>query len=254
MQMNGHKKARRDTKNKSVAWPFSSTSTRCLILVFLCAFSWLTSSVASAQGTIANKDPERARFETEIATFEKWDRQNAFPKDAILFVGSSSIRLWQTAEAFPDAPVINRGFGGSTIADANHYADRVVLKYKPRVIVFYSGDNDIAGGKPPHEVFDNFQEFVDRIHNELPEARILVLSIKPSIARQKFWPKMKETNALIAKLADEDSRLDYIDIATPMLAGAELPSADFFLDDGLHLNAKGYALWNKAVSPSLAPK
>lgn len=193
-------------------------------------------------------------FETEIAAFEKWDRKNAFPQGPILFVGSSSIRLWQTAEAFPGAPVINRGFGGSTIADVNHYFDRVVAKYKPRVIVFYSGDNDVASGKTPRQVFDDAQTFINRVHEELPDTRIFVLSIKPSLARQKSWPKMKEVNALIAKLAEDDEQLEYIDIATPMLAGAEQPPPDLFLDDGLHLNAKGYRLWNEVLSPSFEKK
>jgi lysophospholipase L1-like esterase len=197
-------------------------------------------------------DPALGRFESEIAAFEKWDRQNAFPKDAILFVGSSSIRMWQTAEAFPDAPVINRGFGGSTIADVNHYFDRVVAKYKPRAIIFYAGDNDIAAGKPPQKVYEDFLEFVRLVRDRLAETPIYFISIKPSIARLKMWPDMQKTNQLVRELCGKNHQLKFVDIATPMLAGRDAPSKDLFLDDGLHLNDKGYELWIKVLSPSVA--
>src|SRR6476619_4722811 len=118
----------------------------------------VTSNSASAK---ESKPTGPARFESEIAAFEKWDHQNAVPRDCILFVGSSTIRLWQTADAFPDLPVINRGFGGSTVADVNYFADRIVFKYKPRTIVFYAGDNDIAGGRSPERVFGDFEKFAD---------------------------------------------------------------------------------------------
>ena len=195
--------------------------------------------------------PKPARFATEIAAFEKWDSKNSWPSGAVLFVGSSSVRLWQTADSFPSLPVINRGFGGSMIVDANHYFDRVVQKYEPRVIVFYSGDNDIANGKSPRRVFDDFQTFLTRVRETLPQTPVLFISIKPSIARLKLWPRMAEANALVKKLADDDSRLVYVDVASPMLAGKEVPPKDLFLQDGLHLNAKGYELWNEALAPLL---
>jgi lysophospholipase L1-like esterase len=197
-------------------------------------------------------DPAPPRFESEIAAFEKWDRQNAFPKDAILFVGSSSIRLWQTAEVFPDAPVINRGFGGSTIADVNHYFERVVAKYKPRAIIFYAGDNDIAAGKSPQKVFEDFQEFVRLVSERLQKTPIYFISIKPSLARLKMWPEMQKANGLVRELSSKNDQVKFVDIATPMLAGRDAPPMDLFLDDGLHLNDDGYKLWNKALSPVIA--
>jgi lysophospholipase L1-like esterase len=207
---------------------------------------------ASARDPAAT--PSKPPFQSEIAAFEKWDRQNAFPKDPILFVGSSSIRLWQTAEAFPKAPVINRGFGGSTIADVNHHFDRVVAKYKPRVIILYAGDNDIAAGKSPQEVSDDFQEFVRRVSESSPRTPIYYISIKPSIARWKMWPKMKQANTMIENLASMNEQIKYVDVATPMLSqqpgGRDSPpSKELFLDDGLHLSAKGYELWIDALSP-----
>jgi lysophospholipase L1-like esterase len=252
MQMNGHKKARQDTKTEYVASLLSLVSPRCVLFVSLCAFSWQPNSVASAQATAKPKAPDPARFESEITAFEKWDRQNAFPKNPILFVGSSSIRLWPTAEAFPNAPVINRGFGGSTIADVNHYFDRVVAKYKPRAVILYAGDNDIANGKSPQMVYDDFLEFVSLVREKISQTPIYFISIKPSNARQKLWPKMKETNALIEKLARQNQNVKFVDVATPMLAGRDTPSKEFFLDDGLHLNSNGYDLWNTALGPAIA--
>jgi lysophospholipase L1-like esterase len=160
--------------------------------------------------------------------------------------------MWQTAESFPDLPVINRGFGGSHISDVNHFADRIVLKYKPRVIVFYAGDNDIAGGKSPERVVDDFQAFVRLVQDRLPAAKIIYLPIKPSPSRWKFWPKAKKANALVKARDVADDRIIYVDTATPMLGENGEPRPELFLDDALHMNSKGYALWNRTLSPALA--
>jgi lysophospholipase L1-like esterase len=194
-------------------------------------------------------DPDPARFEQDIRAFEAWDRQNSFPNSAVLFVGSSSIRMWPTAESFPDATVINRGFGGSHTSDVNYFAERIVVKYKPKLIVFYAGDNDIESGKPPEQVFDDFQSFSKTIHERLPGARIVYLPIKPSLARWPKWPRMQQVNAQVEKLMHTDRRLVYVDTATPMLGTDGRPRPELFLDDGLHLNDNGYRLWTKALSP-----
>ena len=196
-------------------------------------------------------DPDPSRFDPDIAAFENWDRQNSAPRDAILFVGSSSIRMWQTAESFPDLPVINRGFGGSHTSDVNHFANRIVLKYNPRLIVFYAGDNDIADGKTPQQVFHDFQTFAKLIHDRLPDTRIIYLPIKPSLARWKLWPQMQIANQLVQKLSASDNRLRYIDTATPMLGADGKPRDDIFLDDGLHMNANGYRVWTEVLAPHL---
>jgi lysophospholipase L1-like esterase len=196
-------------------------------------------------------DPDPGRFETEIRTFEAWDRQNAFSRDAVLFVGSSSIRMWPTAESFPDVPVINRGFGGAHISDVQFFAERIVVKYNPRVIVFYAGDNDIAAGKSSQQVFNDFQSFVQLLHKRIPRARIVYLPIKPSLARWPLWPRMQAANALIAEFAKADEQLDYADTATPMLGSDGQPRRELFLDDGLHLNDKGYTVWHQVLSPFL---
>lgn len=198
----------------------------------------------AAHAAEPSADPDPARFASEIQAFEAWDSQNAFPHDAILFVGSSSFRMWPTAESFPDLPVINRGFGGAHISDVNHYVDRVVLKYRPRVVVYYAGDNDVADGKTPERVLTDFKQFVATVHQQLPDTRIIYLPIKPSLSRWGKWPQMREANALVERLAKNDERLTYVDTATPMLGPEGRPRSELFLSDGLHMNAAGYQLWS----------
>jgi len=234
----------------------SSRPPKVLLFVLLCASTCQTQFNALGQQSAAPKTRDAvnpAPFETEIAAFEKWDHQNAVPKDCILFVGSSSIRLWQTAESFPDLPVINRGFGGSTVPDVNHFADRIVFKYKPCTIVFYAGDNDLAAGKSPDQVHRDTEDFRKMVHDRLPDTRIIYLPIKPSPLRWKLWPQAQKVNALEKAVSEKDADFTYADTATPILGPNGEPQKDLFRDDGLHLNAKGYALWNKVLAPILSP-
>jgi lysophospholipase L1-like esterase len=190
-----------------------------------------------------------ARWDETIRQFEQWDSKNTFPSDAVLFVGSSSIRLWPTRECFRGFAVINRGFGGSQIPDVNYYAERIVLPYKPKVIVFYAGDNDIAAGKNARRVFDDYRKFVKLVHEKLPETRIIYIGIKPSRSRWSLWPVMNEANGMIRDFSAKDARLFYFDSATPLLGNDGEPNSTFFLKDQLHLNDEGYALWTKSLRP-----
>lgn len=219
------------------------------------AAAWIAAcglATFAAESATRQADPDPARFEAEIAAFEAWDRQNSVPQDAVLFVGSSSIRMWQTAESFPDLAVINRGFGGSHTSDVNHFTPRIVLKYAPRMIVFYAGDNDIADGKSPEQVAADFQRFVKLVHAKLPNAKITYLPIKPSLARWPLWPRMQETNALVQEFIRGNQRLAYVDTATPMLGHNCQPRPELFLDDGLHMNAQGYQIWSDLLRDNLA--
>ena len=218
------------------------------VLIIACGLAAYADEAATISLTA---DPEPARFDTEIARFEAWDRMNSCPQNAVLFVGSSSIRLWPTAESFAGLPVINRGFGGSHISDVNHFAERIVLKYEPGTVVFYAGDNDIAAGKSPRQVIDDSQAFIELIHRRLPDTLIVYLPIKPSLARWDKWPRMSEANTAVAKLAASDERLEYLDTATVLLGDDGRPRPELFLDDGLHLNARGYSLWNEVLRPTL---
>jgi lysophospholipase L1-like esterase len=204
-------------------------------------------------------DPDPARFAKDIAAFQEWDTRNWVPDDAVLFVGSSTIRLWDTAARFPARRVVNRGFGGSQISDVNHYLDAVALKYRPATVVFYAGDNDINDGKTPERVAADFRTFVNRVLAVRGDARIVFLSIKPSPSRWAKWPQMQDANSRIrsylAGRAEEGSRRSqfvYVDVATPMLGADGQPRAELFVEDRLHLSSAGYDLWTRELEQILA--
>ncbi len=199
----------------------------------------------------AQADPDPNRFADEINAFEQWDRKNAVPRQPVLFVGSSSIRYWLTAASFPDVSVINRGFGGAHISDVHHFAERIVLKYAPSAVIFYAGDNDVAGGKSPEQVFEDYRAFVRLVHDALPATPILFLPIKPSLSRWALWPRMEQANKLIRDYSDKEPLLFYADIATPMLGRDGNPRPALFVEDGLHLSETGYQLWTRIVAPYL---
>src|SRR5687767_3928326 len=170
--------------------------------------SLLLAAVAGASICAPTSAKERISCKPEmwaeaIAKFEKEDRAMPPPKGGILFLGSSSIRGWDLKKSFPDLPVVNRGFGGSQICDSTHYADRLVTIHQPRLVVFYAGDNDIASGKSPEQVRDDFREFVEKVRKPQPELPIVFIAIKPSIARWKLAEEIKEANRLIAADAEE---------------------------------------------------
>jgi lysophospholipase L1-like esterase len=183
--------------------------------------------------------------------FAKNDAQNPPPTDAVVFVGSSSIRMWNLAKWFPDLPVLNRGFGGSQICDAVHFANVLAIKHKPRAIVFYSGDNDVASGKSAEQVHRDFCEFMKKVRASLPETLVVCISIKPSIARWKLRDAMREANRLIAGEARRDKHLEFIDVWPNMLGDDGQPRKEIFLEDGLHMNDAGYKLWADLVAPLL---
>lgn len=193
--------------------------------------------------------PEWAR---DMERFAVLDAASPPPASPIVFTGSSSIRMWSSLEEdFPGLPVLNRGFGGSQIRDATWHADDVVLRYRPRQVVVYSGDNDIDAGRSPRQVVADFRTFVARIRHDLPEVPIAWLSIKPSLARAAQLDAQREANALVRKAAADMPEVDYIDVFTPMLDAHGQPRAELFGDDGLHMNAGGYALWRRIVAPYL---
>ncbi|MCF6314194.1 MAG: GDSL-type esterase/lipase family protein [Verrucomicrobiales bacterium] len=192
------------------------------------------------------KDPF-ARWESSIAAFEKADKKDPPPTNATLFVGSSSIRMWNLDPFFPDLKKINRGFGGSTIADSIHFFDRLIQPLHPSTIVLYAGDNDISRGLSATQVLADFKQLTAKVAKSLPGTSLIYIAIKPSISRKKLWPVMKEANALIAAYCEQLPTLYFADIATPMLEQNLAP--DLFKKDGLHLTDKGYDLWEKVIAP-----
>ncbi|MFT5471063.1 MAG: lysophospholipase L1-like esterase [Verrucomicrobiales bacterium] len=193
-----------------------------------------------------------AKWGETIAKFEAGDKEKAPPKDAILFVGSSSIRMWKLDVSWPDRVTINRGFGGSTTADLLHFFERIVTPYKPKAIVVYEGDNDVSKGLSADEVFADYQKLIAKIDEQLPGTPLIFIAIKPSIKRWKMWPVMNDANQQIAKFSETRDTLYFADIGKAMLAtesGQLDPS--HFKEDGLHLTADGYKIWKSVIEPIL---
>jgi lysophospholipase L1-like esterase len=190
-------------------------------------------------------------WEKEIAAFEASDRTNPPPRGCIVFVGSSSIRRWTTlASDFPGLPVINRGFGGSQLADSVNFAERIITGYHPREVVIYAGGNDINAGKAPDVVYGDFVALVARIHAGSPKAHICCISIAPTPKRWQQVEKVRRLNKLLSAYCQRHG-LDFIDVFPLMLGPDDKPKPDIFVEDRLHLNAKGYAIWKSAVLPHL---
>jgi lysophospholipase L1-like esterase len=188
------------------------------------------------------------KWAKEMAAFEEQDRKDP-AVGGVVFVGSSSIRLWDLQKYFPGVPALNRGFGGSVIADSVAHVDLLVLRHKPRVVIFYAGDNDIAAGRTPKQVFEDYRAFVAKVQAALPAVRIAFIAIKPSIQRWAVVDNVRAANALVRELAAGDERLGFVDVDGAMLGWDEKPRKDLFVADGLHMTAKGYELWTALVRP-----
>jgi hypothetical protein len=212
-------------------------------------FVSLTAGIVSAQDVESKKSPCNAeRWAETITKFAAADKNEPPPRGGILFVGSSSIRMWKLEKYFPDLPAINRGFGGSEICDSVFYFDKLVARHKPKVVVFYAGDNDMAGGKNAARVLTDFRSFDKLMKEKLPEARLVYIAIKPSIARWGLAGEMVDANRRIATACETDKRrLRFVDVWQPMLDEDGKPRKELFLKDGLHLNDAGYRLWTKLV-------
>jgi lysophospholipase L1-like esterase len=209
-------------------------------------------AVAEAWGALlARAEESFRRWEKAIAAFEERDRESPPPRHAVLFAGSSSIVRWDLKHAFPEIATINRGFGGTQIADSTHFADRIIVPAQPRTIVFYAGDYDLAGGRSPAQVRDDFRSFVATVRQALPETKIIFIGIKPSPARWSLVEQQKEANRLIEADCQADPRLVFIDTFPAMLGDDDRPRPGLFQPDNLHLNARGYALWNSLLKPAL---
>ena len=191
-----------------------------------------------------------SQWEPDIAQFEAQDRASPPRPGSIVFVGSSSIKMWTSLDRdFPGVPVLNRGFGGSEAGDVAQFAERIVVPYKPPVVVFYAGDNDLNAGKTPAQVLAAFQSFVGTMHRDLPRTRIIFVSIKPSIARWSIVDKMRAANQLVRDYVRTDDRLAYVDVFTPMLDASGQPRRELYIEDGLHMTPQGYAIWRDLIAP-----
>ena len=213
----------------------------------------LAAFVFNLTTTFAEIPPQRAVWEPEIKKFELHDATNPPPQNAVLFVGSSTIRKWTTlAKDFPGVTVINRGFGGSEIDDSTAYASRIIVPYHPRIIVFYAGDNDLADKtvkRSPDQVVAEYTNFVSVIHSQLPDTKIVFISIKPCTARWKLKDEVIEVNKQIAAM--KEPYLEFANIYPLMLGPDGKPEKDFLLPDGLHPSQKAYDVWATVIRPYL---
>lgn len=190
----------------------------------------------------------------EIEKFTTADAAQPPPPNAVVFIGSSSIRLWSTlAEDFPGVTAVSRGFGGSELADSVFYADRIVTPYNPRLVVLYAGENDINAGKNPETVLADFRAFRTKVHAAVPRAKIIFLAIKESPSRAKVRAQVQTANRLIAADCATDKRCTFVDVATPMLDAAGGYRPELFRDDQLHMKPAGYAIWTRVLAPYLKP-
>jgi lysophospholipase L1-like esterase len=191
------------------------------------------------------------RWERLVAAFDEADLASPPLKHQIVFVGSSTIHRWDVASYFPDLKIINRGIDGTELSDAVKYIDRLVLRYEPRLVVVYAGDNDIGAGKLSEQVSVDFERFVRAVHTRLPETRILYIGIKPSPLRWLQIDRMRLANQVIKTICERDDRVAFLDFDNLMLGWDEKPRKDLYVEDGLHLSPKGYHLWSTVLRPYL---
>ena len=214
------------------------------------AFAAVLLVVGLVSSATAQRTNHPSRWANAIQAFD--DDAASRPEGAIVLTGSSSFARWRTMEAdLAPLTVVPRGFGGSTMADVLHYIDRLVKPYKPRAVVIYEGDNDTFYGVPPMKVAGELKQIISKIHTALPDTRVYVLSVKPSLARVSVWDKAQEVTEHYKAIAASDDRLHFIDVATPLLKADGTVMDDVFVDDGLHLNDKGNSIWAAAIKSVL---
>ena len=228
--------------------------------IFVTGITWCLLVVGigchSSTNPVESKPPalphDFARWEKEIAAYEKADQTNPPPKGAILFIGSSTIRLWSTlAQDFPQHKVINRGFGGSELADATHFADRLIFPHEPRQIFLRAGNNDIHNGRLPTELAADFAAFVETVHKRLPKTEITFISLCGVPDRWPEKDKNELLNSMIRQMALNMPHVSYVDAWNISLGSDGRARPELFRDDQLHFNGEGYKLLAERVRPFL---
>ncbi len=190
------------------------------------------------------------RFADQIRAYDK----QPIPVDEplIVFTGSSSIRMWKnTAAYFPEYTILNRGFGGSHMSDLLHFAEELIIRYRPSQVFIYEGDNDLGAGKTSAQILSTTKELVQLLQSKLPKMEIVLISPKPSIARWDRADSYRELNRLLAAYAEDQTGVSFADVWSPMIDADGEVMKDIFLKDGLHMNAKGYDIWANVIGPML---
>lgn len=204
--------------------------------------------------SISVVDAQQSAFYNDIQAFKNED-SNHFPTaNAILFVGSSSFTKWKDVQDyFPGFPIINRGFGGSTLPDVIRYAPEIIFPYKPAQVVIYCGENDLASSDTvtAQLVFERFKNLFFLIRKNIPQAKITYVSMKPSPSRRNLMQKMQQGNAMIKSFLQQQPNSSFINVFARMLDANGQPLKNIYLPDSLHMNAKGYEIWQKIMRPYL---
>ncbi len=209
---------------------------------------WLTAPLRSEP----KPAPPSTKWEKAMAAFEAEDKQTPPPKGAVLFIGASGITRWKTLkEDFPKYTVINRGFGGSQVEDATYYADRIVIPYQPKTIVFQSGGNDLNAGKSPEQVAKDFEAFVGKVRAALPEVRILFIESPPSTKRWDQREKQQQYNKLVKQFLESGKNMVFIPLWDPFIGPDGKPNDALYVEDHLHNNAEGYKIRARIVNEFL---
>jgi len=212
----------------------------------------LASVLTAPLGLWAQPPLDPNRWEPAIQKFEAEDKANPPAKGGIVFIGASSFARWSNlAESFPDLRVVNRGFGGSELAEAVKYAPRVVVPHAPRIVVLYAGENDLNRGVTPEIIASDFDRFSKLIHSSLPATRLVVIGLKPSLLRWKLRDGMQQTNTLIRTRCATDRSCVYVDPWPSMIGTDGTPKPELFVEDGLHMTPEGYKAWTQLLRPHL---
>ena len=196
------------------------------------------------------QDRVAERWAETIQGFVASDQQSPYPAGGAVFTGSSSIVRWNTLqEDFPDLDPLNRGFGGSQLSEVRVYLDDLVIKHRPEVVVLYAGENDIAFGRSAEDVFNDYIAIVAEMRRELPETRLVFISVKPGPARWDRVGEVRKVNSMVMEFAARDPLLDYVDVFTPMLNAQGEPIPELFVEDGIHMTPAGYEIWTSVIEP-----
>ncbi|MBT34096.1 MAG: hypothetical protein CMO01_30910 [Thalassobius sp.] len=224
-----------------------------IIGILLIGSGWMAYSINNEFEKLESDDPQV--WEEVIRQFEEEDKNANYAKDAVLFVGSSSIRFWNTLkEDMAPIPVIKRGFGGAKLNDVIHFADRIIFPHQPKKIVLFAGTNDISGrvnDKTPEQVLIDFTRLIDKIHHALPETEIYYLPITPTSSRWEIWPQANKANQLIQSYAQNYAFIHFVETSSYFLNEQGNLIDDYLWFDGIHLNTKGYKLWTKLIKEKI---
>jgi hypothetical protein len=228
--------------------PLTRFPFRSVLACFLVGVGW---AAVPATRVVAQSKVDPVRFEKDIAAFEAEDRASPPRPGSVLFVGSSSIRYWDTAKAFPRLTTIKRGFGGSHVSDNIYYADRTIIPYHPKLVVFYAGDADVAAGKSADQIFADFKRFIAMVHTKLAGTPLVIISVKPSPAHWTQMDAIRQTNALVQAYVADDRLVSFVDVVGALLGGDGRPRPELYTENGLNLNDLGYSAWTTAARPAI---